>query len=332
MRIRGMAALALVASVLAGCGDGDADSVDVDDDAAWRTSQDPVRATGLTWAAESTVHLSDGSTIDTGEPVQAFVVGGDGVFFVPADEDNDGTFREADLFFAGPDGEGVDTGLDVDTGGLRTSPDGTTLAVLEADYDEGTAVMRLFDLSAGTDVTSEDGMKPESSDPVDELLEAEVEILGIDDDEVFARTLQGDYAYDLASGRGRALGGGEEIPGSGADPLTSPDGAWRIEQPQSAGFRDVLVPTSGDDLLPRPGTPQWTLSSWLDATTVLGVAIDAPDTGQALGPDDTLTLMTCQVPSGACEPVEGTAGEQVALPLGTQPTALIDLRPREESS
>ena len=49
-------------------------------------ARDPVDVTGLAWATGSTVQLADGSTIDTGDPVQAFVVGGDGVFFVPADD------------------------------------------------------------------------------------------------------------------------------------------------------------------------------------------------------------------------------------------------------
>ena len=172
-------------------------------------------------------------------------------------------------------------------------------------------------------------MEPASSDPVDEHLEAEVEILGIDDDEVYARTLEGDVAYDLATGAGREVGDDEEIPGSVTDPLASPDGEWRIEQP--IGLRDVLVPAAGDDLLPQAGTSRWTLSNWLDATTVLGVAIDGPDRGEAIGPDDTLTLMTCAVPSGACALVDGTTGELVVLPLG-MPSTSIDLRPREESS
>lgn len=323
MRLTGV--LALAASALTGCGNGD----DVDDDAAWRTSSAPVAVDGLTWAADTTVHLPDGSTIDTGEPVQAFVVGGDGVFFVPAGEDGDGTFRGDDLFFAGPEGEPVDTGLDVDSEGLRTSPDGTHLAVLEADYDNGDVAMRLFDLAAGTDVTSEDGMDIETLDPVHDLLESEVAILGIDDERVYARSLEGDYVYDLATGEGRELGD-EAIPGRRLDPLMSPDGAWRIEQP--AGLRDVLVPASGDELRPAAGSSRWTLTGWVDDTTVLGVAIDGPGKGEVIGPDDTLTLMTCQVPSGACEVVDGTAGERVTLPLGPLWGRRIDLTPREASS
>ena len=203
MRIWGMAVLVLAASVLAGCG-GDEGA---DDDAAWRTSQDPVeghraapgppdrRCTSPTarrstpaipcrrsWSAATACSSCRGETGDEGDR--------------RARPSGAQTSTSPDRRGSPPT-----LGLDVDTGGVRTSPDGAHLAVLEADYDEGSAVMRVFDLSAGTDVTSEDGMEPGSSDPVDELLEAEVEILGIDDDEVFARTLEGDVAYDLSHRR-----------------------------------------------------------------------------------------------------------------------------------
>lgn len=320
-------ALAVLAGSLAGCTD---DEPALDDTAAWRTSGAPVATEGLAWAAGSTVHLPDGTTVDTGTPVRAFLVGGDGVFFVPAEgADDDVTFTEAPLWFAAPGSEAEDTGLTVASTGVAVSPDGSALALLDADTDEGSAVMRLFDLSSGEENTSEDGMDTSGiDDPVDHLLESEVEILGITDQEVAARVINGDWAYDLASGEGRELEG-EEPPGAPADPLVSADGAWRIEQRD--GLRDVVVAGSGDELVPDTGTPRWTLSRWLDDTTVVGVAVDGPGDGDEVGPDDTLTLMTCDVPSGACELVGGTAGELVHLPLHPGAAGRFDLRPREAS-
>lgn len=305
-----MTALALAASVLAGCGGED----EVEDDAAWRMSQDPVDVTGLSWATGSTVHLADGTTVDTGEPVQAFVVGGDGVFFVPRDDESDGTFRGAELLFAAPDGEATDTGLRVDTGGLRTSPNGRHLAVLEADYDEGSAVMRLFDLSTGEDLSAEDGMEAESSDAVDELLEAEVEILAIDDDAVYARTLQGDYAFDLATGKGRRLGDDEDVPGYGRDPLVSPDRTWRISETPTR--TDELISTTNETVVPATGTERWDLDFWADSTTVVGNTVEGPGTGDEPDPRDSLALMSCVVPSGACEVFAESTGAEVVFPSG----------------
>lgn len=325
-----IAAALLLASALSGCAD---DRPALDDlalggPAPWRTSTVPVDTGGLAWATGETVHLGDGTTIDTGTPLQAFLVGGDGVFFVPLDSEDDGRFRGADLFFAGPDAGGVDTGLDVDDEGVAVSPDGSHLAVLATDYDDGAAEMRLFDLSSGEDVTATDGFDPDPDDPVQDLLESEVSIEGISDEEVYAGTLQGRYAYDLDTGEGRAVGDDETVPGLVLDPLVSRDGDWRIEQ--TAGLRDVVVGPEGDELVPDAGTPRWTLTSWLGASTVIGVAIAGEGSGDTVGPGNSLALMTCRVPSGTCETVPGTEGERVLLPLRTVPGALVDLRPRDE--
>jgi hypothetical protein len=320
-------ASALLIGSLVGC----SDDLDLDDSAPWRTSRTPVATEGLVWATGSTVHLADGTTVDTGATVRAFVVGGDGVFFVPAEaEDDIFTFTDAPLWFAAPGREAEDTGLAVDATGVAVSPDGSTLAVLDADTDDGSAVMRLFDLSSGEATTSEDGMDTSGiDDPVHHLLESEVEILGITDDEVWARALEGDFAYDLATGEGRELGDDEPTPGATADPQRSPDGSWGFEERR--GLHDVLVSSAGDVVVPDPGTARWALSRWVDDRTVLGVAVDGPGKGDVIGPGDSLTLVTCEVPSGACRSVAGTTGEQVVFPLGTVPGWAVDLRPRDES-
>lgn len=162
-RARTYAALA-AAALLAGCDSGGGRAID--DDAARRTSTAHVETTGLAWAVDSTVHLPDGATIDTGEEIRAFLVAGDGVFFVPAADagSTDGPFVDAPLWFVTPGGEPEDTGLEVtERGGVVASPDGRFLAVLDADTDEGSAVMRIFDLSTGEVHGSADGTSPPST-------------------------------------------------------------------------------------------------------------------------------------------------------------------------
>ncbi len=313
-------ALALAVVVLTSCGSGG--DVDLDDDAAWRTSTDPVDTSGLVWANGSTVHLPDDVTVDTGEPVRAFLPAGDGVFFVPEDEvEPDRPFTDAPLWFVAPGGASEDTGLTVDErGGVAVSPDGRFLVVLDADYDEGSATMRIFDLDTGEAIESEDGMDTSGiDDPVDHLLESEVEILAITDEEVTARVIEGDVTYDLATGEGTEADDSAGV----VDPLVSPDGAWRIDE--SVALRELLVSESGEQVVPDAGTERWGLTTWVDATTVLGYAVAGPGEGGEVGPDNTLTMITCTVPDGACTQVEGTTDQRLLLPLGTRPTYELNL-------
>lgn len=60
--------------------------------------------------------------------------------------------------------------------------------------------------------------------------------------------------YDLATGAGTEVDGVEPT-----DPLVSPDGAWRIDE--STPLREVLVPESGDEVVPDTGTDRWGLVS-----------------------------------------------------------------------
>ena len=310
------------AALLAGCDAGGGSAVD--GDAAWRTSTAPVETSGLAWAVDSTVHLPDGSTIDTGEPIRAFVVAGDGVFFVPADEGEDDVLFDAPLWFVEPDGEPEDTGLEVTREHFATSPDGRFLVVLDADTDDGSAVMRIADLSTGELHDSEDGMDTSGiDDPVNHLLEMEVDILGIDDEQLTARVIEGDFVYDLATGEGTET---DEV--EPTDPLVSPDGAWRIDE--STPLREVLVSETGEEVVPDTGTRRWGLTSWVDDTTVVGFSIDGPGTGDQVGPDDSLVMMTCTVPDGACTSVEGTQGQRVLLAYSTHGSSGFNLTTPEE--
>lgn len=310
--------VALAATLLVGCGDDDPRASG--DDAPWRTSSAPVETTGLVWASSSTVHLSDGTTIETGGAVRAFVVAGDGVFFVRAEGESDSSaFTGANLWFAAPGDEPVETGLTVASERVAVSPDGARLAVLDADLDDGSAVMRMFNLASGGETTSEDGMDTSGvDDPVDHLLETEVEILGIDADTVWARVIEGDYAYDLATGEGRPA---EAPVGNGGDPLVSPDGTWRIEKPATGTDRVVGSDGSQVDLV--VDEPRWNLSWWADAETAVGTVITGPGTGKRTEPGDTVQLLSCSVPSGECAAHPESAGEKVTFPIGATVSGIV---------
>ena len=314
----------LLGALVTGCTDDADGTAGLADDGRWRTSTAPVDASGVSWAVGSTVHLADGTTVDTGRPPRAFIVAGDGVFFVPADGDTstgDSAFTGADLWFVRPGAGPVPTGLEVAGTGLARTPDGTRLVVLDADHDEGTAVMRFLDLSSGEETTSEDGMDTSGiDDPVDHLLEAEVEILAVDDERVRARVIEGEEVYDLRNGEGAPAS--DDEPPLVRDALTSPDGTWRIEKPDSGP--DRVVDADGRVVDLQVPQERWNLSWWADQETAVGTVITGPGTGKRTTEGDTVTLLSCTVPTGACTVLEDSAGQTVLFPLRS-PVAAIRL-------
>lgn len=313
----------LLGALVTGCADDADGSAGRADDGRWRTSTAPVDASGLSWAVGSTVHLADGTTVDTGRPPRAYVVAGDGVFFVPADDDasaGDASFTGADLWFVSPGEDPGPTGLEVAGSGLVRTPDGSRLVVLDADYDEGTAVMRFLDLSSGEETTSEDGMDTSGiDDPVDHLLEAEVEILAVDDERVRARVIEGEMVYDLRTAEGAPAT--DDEPPLVRDPLTSPDGTWRIEKPDSGPDRVVDADGRAVDL--QVPQERWNLSWWADPETAVGTVIAGPGTGKRTTEGDTVTLLSCKVPTGACTVLEDSAGQTVLFPLRSSVAAIM---------
>ncbi|WP_110182281.1 hypothetical protein [Nocardioides solisilvae] len=319
--------LALVLGLtLAGCGDdGPGGLGTVDDDAAWRTSTDPVTTEGFAWATGETVHLGDGTTIDTGVPVGAFVVAGDGVFVVPGESDDGSPFAGPGLRFAAPGADPVDTGLLVGRDGLVATEDGSTLVVLEADYDTGAAAMRFFDLATGEARTSTDGMEHESSDPVNELLESEAQIWGIDGETVHVATLDGDYVYDVTTGEGRKDEGDRaDWPfGTPDEPEVSPDGRWRIVGSAEEGFG--VVGSDGEPVALDVEGERWSLSWWVDEQTAVGSVAEGPGEGPRMVAGDTATLLSCVVPSGECTLYPESSARLVSFPVGF-PVGGLDLR------
>jgi hypothetical protein len=326
------AVLALVAVLaLTGC---DSNLPIVGDEPDWRTSTTPLDHASLVWAMGSTVHFADGTTVDTDDDIHAYVVAGDGVFFVPFESDDDGdfwAFGDTDLFYVAPGTAAVKTGLSVDSSGVAVTPDGNRLVILDDDDDAGTAVMRFFDLHSGEEITSKDGWDTSGiDDPEWYFNESEVKILAITDSHVYARTIDGEYSYDLTTGEGQPLDDDVEVPGYGDDPNESPDGEWIIEDQET--MQDAVVSTNRADVVPLdPGSSRWYLSGWLDSDTVIGARIDGPGSSKKVSLEDSLTLMTCEVPAGTCTRIPETTNEQIVLPMGVDSTFVLNLDYRPES-
>lgn len=332
MRALGAVTAVIAMLALIGC---DSNVPFVGDGPDWRTSTAPLDHAGLVWAMGSTVHFADGTTIDTDDDVRAFLVAGDGVFFVPFDSDDDDgnswAFGDADLFYAAPGTAAVRTGLSVDSSGVAVTPDGNRLVILDDDDSAGTAVMRIFDLRSGEEIASKDGWDTSGiDDPEWYFNESEVKILAITDSHVYARTINGEYSYDLTTGEGQPLDDDVEVPGFGDDLNESPDGEWIIEDQKT--LQDAVVSTDHDDMVPLdPGSSRWYLSGWLDSDTVIGARIDGPGSSRKVSLEDSLTLMTCEVPTGTCARIPETTDEQIILPMGVDSTFVLNLDYRPES-
>lgn len=203
--------------LVTGCGD-EGDVSGTDKSAAWRTSTDPVTTSGLAWAAASTVHLSDGTTIDTGSPVSAFVVAGDGVFFFPPQSEEDAgsaDFPVQELMFGVPGKSPASTGLTLSSSLLAASPDGRYLAAIDTMSGEkdrfGTpqASVLVFDLETGDEtVESTLGMgDPDEDDFADGYSEVELQILSMTNESVSVGAFGNSSSTCRRGGQG-ARGGG----------------------------------------------------------------------------------------------------------------------------
>ena len=329
--VRALVAATFVALLAAGCsdasGEGGETGTPTGDGAPWTTSSDPVEAGGLVWASGSVVHLSDGTTVDVGSAMTTYVVAGDGVYFTPAESDGagteHGTMTTGPLHFADRAGEVIDTGLIVYVESIGSSPDGRYLGFVDATSgpedsfsDQPRATAIVVDLSTGERVVeTSDGMgDPAEDDLAHDYAEVHLGVRFPDTRSAFVEGL-GDFLFSLPDGEGEPTEQGIRSP---SDP-TSPDGTWSI---QDRGFDDQVVSQDGETVPIRTGTPRRDLRWWLDESTVVGIAISGSGSGQDLGPDTTSTLITCDVPAGACTPVDGTAGQRFLFPVGAGDEAL----------
>lgn len=336
-----LAALALVVPLLAGCGDG----TGTDDPAAagWPATRVEVELRGLAWAGgDGTMHLGDGSTLDAGGELRAFVLARGGAYVVGADDD---TLRRV-----GPD-RSEDLPARPDPQSLTVSPDGRWLAFIDRTgrkdgFDTPLAEAVVVDLATGKEVLRSDaGMGDPATDDLTDLYEElEPTVLGVDERRAYVLTTADLRAVDLRTGSVDVLGdAGTALTDqpwyAGLRPELvpdSPDGAWAIRP--RAGAAPQLVADAGtvvttrltaadlgvDPLAPGAGELSWTLDSWLDPTTAVGTAVRTDPYDGAGDP----VLITCQVPSGTCAAVPGTE-DGALVPVGREGPGVLVPRPLE---
>ncbi|QBX55031.1 hypothetical protein EXE58_05895 [Nocardioides seonyuensis] len=313
---RGAAAAAamVVMAALGGCG---SDSPGpIDEDAAWLTSSDPVDTSPVVWAADGVVHLADGTEIDLGAQPASYVVAGDGVFFVPADNPQQaetGSDASAAVHFVEPEGDPVETGLRLRADSVRASPDGRYLLGVdvesgpEDDYGTPLAELVVLDLTEGREVlrTSEN-FGDLDGDLADLYGEIQVSVLDVTPTTAEVLGTDGPFLVDLATG---AISDPEETEETGepwrSGVIESPDGRWRIT---TTGKVSQVVDSEGVAVPLEIDAVRWLLEWWADATTVVGIA-GAEDGSSA--------LVTCVVPDGRCEVYEATRGETIRYPNGS---------------
>jgi len=312
----------LLGPLLAACGDDPAGP-----GGDWPAAEETVEARGLVWAAGRTIHLGDGTTLDAGAPVRAFVVGRGGAFVVPDTRSEDETWPE--LVRVTPGGH-EPLGVHAEPGSLSLSPDGRYLAFLDHsgerdDYGTPLAEAVVVDLDTGREVhRSADGMGDTATDDLADLYEdAPPAVLGVSATHAYFLTPGEVIAVEISSGGSEVVSdvnsGYHDQPWYDAlasEPvLTSPDGAWTIRQPPRGAPQ--LVPAAGgtavttrltaadlglDPLAPQPRDLDWSLDSWLDDATAAGIATVSASVDGA----QTFPLITCGAPDGACRVVPGT--------------------------
>jgi hypothetical protein len=344
-RIRTPVLVAALVLSTVGCGPDDDPSGST---ASWPTTSTPVATDGLVWASGSTVHLPDGSTIDTEVRAGSYVVAGAGVWFASAEPGDLEGNELPELRVATADGvEDLDVHPGIGT--LTTSSDGRWLAFVDRLEDgAGAAEAVVVDLTTGEEVVrSGEGLLPSETagaDWADLYEDAPVGMLGVVDDTAYVQGLSTLVTHDLSSGESTSDDlDWEAIRGSSwwqslhrAAPLPSPDGAWQIPA-QEFGAVPSLESADGSRVetsLPPPSGPlgspdvtgppleEWSLGGWTDATTAVG---KTPTRDGSSVDWTSPALITCVVPSGECAVVDGTE-EGVNLPAD-RPYGL----PRESS-
>ena len=311
---RGAAAAAavMVLSVLGACGTDDPG--EPADGAAWMTSTQPVDTSPVVWAADGVVHLADGAEIDLGTQPSSYVVAGDGVFFVPAEDAQEaetGSDVSAEVHFVAPQGDPAETGLLLKADSLRASSDGRYLLGIdmesgpEDDYGTPLAELVVRDLVEGREVVrTSEGLGDTSGDLTDLYEEAEIGVFVVTDEVAYIDGTSGLFSVGLDTGSilDPEVDLDEEPPSQWVP--ESPDGRWRIE---AKGKLSEVVDSEGDVVPLEVDAVRWRFDWWADEVTVVGIA-GAEDGSSA--------LVTCVVPEGLCEVHEATRGESVRFPNG----------------
>lgn len=281
----------------------------------WPTGE-PLDAAGIVWGKGHTIHFGDGTKIDTEDPYDEYAVAGDAVWFTKEKVGDEPSPDDGRLFRATRDG--VEP-TDSFAAQLKATDDGRYLVFLDhvngPKDDTGTAAYLLvvIDTETGEEtIRTTEGM--DEAGPVGLSAaygEGPPYLRALTDDTVYVSALGESHVFDLGTGDFEEVQS-EEIPDRIADeddpPLWNTAHTWKIAH---SGVRTLLVGEDGAEVTPKSGTPRWYLRRWLDDDTVIGYAVTP---GGRAG-DESMTLMTCRVPSGECKHIPGATKD----PLKDQP-------------
>lgn len=313
-------ALVLVAGTLGACTD---DRDETGEPVRWPRASGPALPTsGLVWASGTTVHLPDGSTIDTKQPVGSYVLAGDAVWFVPDLPDQaNGDYADPRLWRATRDGAAA---TDAYADQLAASPDGRYVVFLDGDSgdddpddeDRPRVTLVVVDVTTGEETVRSNRWM---ADPGGDVYEEKFPTLQALTDEMVYLQTDSDYiAVDLETGDAGEVDSGE-VPSNAGSTVWNDDHTWAIEHHSRLG-RDAFVSGDGRAVTPHTGSSRWRLFRWINGSTAVGIVVDGPgDADEMYDDGDLATLMTCEVPSGACTRVRGSqepyrAGSSVQLP------------------
>lgn len=312
------------------------DDPDEDGGGAWPSTTSPVAADGLVWASGSEVHLPDGTTLDTGRQAGSYVVAGPGVWFASADGADLDPGELPVLRVATADGV-EETDAHPAIGTLTATTDGRWVAFLDRLEDgAGAAEAVVVDTTTGEEVVrSQEGLVPDGDgdeDWADLYEDSPVGMLGVVDGTAYVTGLNVLVTHDLATGESTtsdldwdAVRQSDWFLALDREPpLWNDDRSWQIPAQEfgadpvleSADGQRVTTSTDGPPTqlglrdLEAPQLESWAVGGWLDDETVVGLTPT-----QDGGEEDWTSpaLLTCTVPSGACELMKGTE-EGVNLP------------------
>ncbi len=323
-----LAASALLLTALTACADNGPDG-------GWPTADPPVDTAGLVWASGETVHLADGSTIDTDSPILQYVVGGAGVWFTPDDATPDDELPELMLATAA---SVTGTGAHPVQDSLTTSADGRWLAFLDrAEQGTGPAETVVVDLTTGEElVRSSEGVVTESDEDWADLYGDEpISVAGILDDTLYVFGLSEAISFRLPSGASRLISKETAYESAWLQALRPGFPRWNRSHSWSIADQGSdqphLVSEGGEKVTStRPeesdlAWQSWTLDAWLDEETAVGFTASTDADQEAGRP----SLIVCKLPTGDCDEVEGTeAGVQ--LPRDRRGDALSVPVPSED--
>lgn len=323
-------ALVLVGTVVA-CG-GSEKSYDLPH---WPAVADPQGATMVSWSQGSVIYRADGSKVDVGRPVEAYVAAGGGYLAVV---DSEGSEEPpGNLYHASLAGEVEPVGAFVHAQSFNASPDGRFFAYLDStlgerdEHDVAVKQMVVVDLRAGKElVRSSEGMgDPEEDDLGADYENHPVGFAGITD--------QIAYFYNIHQSLGYALPSGKKVgvPEEGKPweqpetvPEWNPAHTWRLlTTGRHKGKNARIESADGRQLTPRIDAEHWNIVDWVDDDTWVGRAVRGPGTigDHATASRRTWSLFTCDVPDLGCRTLPGSEFTENDGSIPKEPLNGIDM-------